>query len=164
MADEKPSSLITSYHYLRYILLGFFLYISDKFIDLCGAQYSFHAAHSTTAKILITVLYALIGITLLLADIRNYVLYKLLYHKFYEASPADRENLRGNLDILVSLLKMRGIYERLKESTVKKIQSLDARLKNNPRKYLCKLRFNWLMFWAVQPGPVSLCIMFLYCE
>jgi len=162
MGDEKPSSLVTSYHYLRYILLGFFLFVSDRFIVLCSSQCSFDTIHSTYARILLSVIYPLIGITLLLADTRNYVLYKLLYHRFYEANPADIEKPIRNLTILISLLRNRGIYEGLKDSTVKRIEALDAKLKKNPRKYLCKLRLNWLMFWAVQPGPVSLCIMFLY--
>jgi hypothetical protein len=156
MNDEKPSSLITSYHYLRYILLGFFLFMTYKFIELCSM--------SKTAKILFTLLYAIIGITLLVADIRNYILYKLLYHKFYECSSKKRKKLTSNVSILSSMLERRGINGEL-GNLFNKIEELDEILRENPQgplKYLRKLRFNWLMFWAVQPGPVSVCIIFLY--
>ena len=167
MGDGKPTSLITSYHYLRYILLGIFLYISGRFIDLCSSECPFDTSHTAAVKILLVFLYAVIGGTLLAADIRNYVLYKLLLHKYYEVAEPERPRLKSNLHILTSLLKRRGIYDKMKGSTLQSIEALDKELREHPGRRSCKLiykklLYNWMIFWAVQPGPVSLCILSLY--
>jgi len=165
MNEEVPSSLITSYHYLRYILLGFFFYVSHKYIELCCPSQPSPMTALTPIKILLAILYGIIGITLLFADIRNYILYKLLYHKFYENDSTQRKSLDSNFAILISMLKRRGILEKVQDPIVDNIKKLADTLKDKPRgviNYIRKLWLNWLLFWAVQPGPVSLCIMFLY--
>jgi hypothetical protein len=92
----------------------------------------------------------------------NYVLYKLLYHKFYEVDEQNRLQLKSNLDILKGLLERRGISKEMKDSTLASVEALDRELRQDPRKYIRKLKYNWKMFCAVQPGPVSICIILLY--
>lgn len=171
--DDKPSSLITSYHYLRYILLGFFLYVSHKYIQMCYSSDTTPFFSSTPVRLLLTVLYAVICLTLLAADIRNYVLYKLLLFEFYQdESPSrgdtgkspDSDGCSRTLENLIRMLEQRRIAGRLK-GRVDWLKREDKRLKegaNSPLNCIRKLRFNWMMFWAVQPGPVSCCIIVLY--
>lgn len=178
--DDKPSSLITSYHYLRYILLGFFLYVSHKYIQLCYSADETSFFSWTPVRFWLMVLYALICLTILAADIRNYVLYKLLLFEFYQdkyrpRDDADKSQKAGDgtgtsddrsrtLKYLTWMLEQRGIADRLK-GKIEWLKREDKRLKDgadNPLNCVRKLAFNWMMFWAVQPGPVSCCIITLY--
>lgn len=164
MSELVPSSLITSYHYLRYILLGFFLFVSHKYMELCSSGRLVNVPDSTATRVLLLLVYVAVGLTLLAADIRNYVLYKLLYHKFYECTSGRREELVGNIEILESMMERRGIVEE-QQASVACMSALARRIKSGARgpwKYAVKIWFNWRMFWAVQPGPVSACIILLY--
>ena len=159
-----PSSLVTSYHYLRYILLGLFLYTADKYFNFCCFDRDPAIVNSLPVHLLVTALYVVLGATFIIADMRNYVLYKLLYYKYYEHDPKQAADLISNVDILKGLLEHRDIYDKLYEQ-FKQIKNLSDDIRKEPDGIDClvlKMKLNKKMFFAVQPGPVSAFILLLY--